>query len=232
MVSTAPKGKVRLITFQGKEVLEELASNKVYYADDTRKRENRDYSRDRDNIGGHQPVWCFRVPEPIQLDRWYTGAYLFNYSCEMSLNNKSLKDFKMLELLVDEDLPVTGVTHNSYEHSVVLPYLKEDWVTMHYELKERFLVDAIGSLVGLWIIRHSSYLNLEYNSLSPLFEDNFHILAMEEYDEVKSTVSTDLPLKSYSRVGHVKNELVHDYRGGVVTKYEFLRKAGIQVKGM
>lgn len=226
-MSNTPKGKVRLITFQSKEVLNELKTSKVYYADDTKKRENRDYSLDRNNLKGHQPVWCFKVPEPVEADKWYNGSFLFNYSCEMSLLHRTLKDFEMLELLVDENLPIVGLTHNNYQYSVVLPYLKAEWITMHYEFKERFLIDEIGSPVRMWILNHSFEMDIEYNIITPMLRDHFHILSMEEYDEVEHMVSTEFPLKAINRAGHVDNEVVYDYHKGKITRPEFLRIAGV-----
>lgn len=213
-------GKVKLITFQSKEVLNELLFKGIYYADNSKSREKRDYSKDIEALGGYQPVWCFRVPEPLDLESLYWGnSYIFKWSNEMSLGKgKGLEDFEMIELDVDSSLPITGKTHNSYKHAVVLPYLKIEWLVTTYTISERFVLDMVGNPLAMKVFNRSEI----YNAVTePLFEDNFHYLTDIEYERVSNQLVPNLPLKAYPHEGEVKPELVFKYRNKEITKEEF-----------
>lgn len=212
--------KVKLITFQSKEVLNELLAKGIYYANNSKSREKRDYSKDIESLGGHQPVWCFRVPEPLNIKDWYRGKYFYTYSCEMSLRDKKLKDFEMIELEVDIGLPVVGQTHNDYRHAVIIPYIKIEWLTMTYELSERYLLDAIGFPNAMPVVHFNREVN---KNKPPLFENGFHTLSSEEFQEIEHLIRESTPLKAFKCEGDVDNMIAENYLEGAMTTLDLLK---------
>lgn len=218
-------GKVKLITFQSKEVLTELLSKGIYYADNSKTRESRDYSEDIEALGGHQPVWCFQIPEPLDLKKWYSGNYYLNiWNNEMSLGyDTRLRDFEMIELEVEDTVPLKGKTHNDYRHAVILPYLKLEWLVINYRISERFVIDDIGCPNPYYILNYIEKYNLDS---TPLFSDNFHYLTFSEYENLKESLTDTLPLKSFIVESKIEPSVVYRYYNDEITKEEFHKIIG------
>lgn len=128
---------MHLLTFQSKEVIEQLAKGDYFCSKDLH-RENRDYSEDINQLGGYNPVWCFRPKqkEEFDLKDFQNGALFERYRCEMSLSQRQgLTAFYMIELKVDSTLVKEGLTHNAYMYAVVIPYIKKESVVAIYAME-------------------------------------------------------------------------------------------------
>ena len=129
---------MQLLTFQSKEVVEQLAKGD-YFCDRNLHRENRDYCKDIEQLDGYNPIWCFRPKqrEVFDLDDFKNGNLFERYRCEMSLTQKhGLTEFYMIEFEIDSNLVKLGLTHNAYLYAVVVPYIKKSNVKAIYKMLE------------------------------------------------------------------------------------------------
>lgn len=191
-------GTVRILSFQSKEVLDAIKHEGIYYADDAKKRERRDYSLDVEQLDGHQPVWGFALPYEYKVDDIYCGYMFLNFKCEMSLSESTLADFVCLELFVPSELVKLGLTHNACYFAVVFPYIKAQYLHRVYSIEYTVSIkdnpNPKAFIYTLPIVETVEVLN--HNSI-PTFEENFRTLSPEEYDRVECELTTDFPFKSY-----------------------------------
>lgn len=125
---------IHLLTFQSKEVLHALLENRIYFADNEKSREKRNYSRDVEQLGGKQPIWCFSpvgiktlVKDKFSIDDFIDGQLFERFRCEMSLpSREDLGKFYLLEIDTELDLIKPGITHNSYVGAVVIPHIESN----------------------------------------------------------------------------------------------------------
>lgn len=168
---------MKILSYQSTEVLTILLTNGVYYAEDDKKRENRDYSLDIEQLGGHRPVWGFQLAPSHTKELIYTGAMYDTHKCEMTGSYSALEGKLLLELEVPDGLIKTGLTHNAYKYSKVFPYIREEWLIASYEINH--LDKSRCSWKNMVLTRN--YLNR--NSLEvPMFQESFRVITPEEYD--------------------------------------------------
>lgn len=141
--------KIRVLSFQSKEVLDILLSDKEYHPSFELSREGRDYSLEKESYNFEDVIWCFspigwynppsnpriRIPGKFSKEDFTDGSKFFNFRCEMSLpNNESLNDLILLELEYNEDDLKKGLTHNSCNYVYVAPHLKLENLVAVYRL--------------------------------------------------------------------------------------------------
>lgn len=136
-ISTAIKDcnhtKYRVVTFQSKDVIEQIINNKVYKADKELSREKNFNKVDFDNCGGNVPIWVFQHPcfktTTIGHKQWC--VMLETFRCESGL--QSLHGMYMIELLLDKQ-PLIGVAHNACSLACVIPEINMYDVAAIYQV--------------------------------------------------------------------------------------------------
>lgn len=139
---TIPKNKVRVLSFQSREVLDILLKDKIYHPCHKLSREGRDYKLEKDTYGFKDVIWCFSpvgcktiTPNKFIKDDFINGVKFFNFRCEMSLpSNECLNDLFLLELEYDYYTPKPGLTHNACSYVYVIPELTMDNLVAVYRL--------------------------------------------------------------------------------------------------
>ena len=136
---------VRVLSFQGAEVVKQLLTTGSYQPDLTKAREKRDYSEDVKQLNGEIPVWCFSSEyTKFNQDQFRSGGLFEIYKCEMSTEVMGGKI--LLEIEVPDDQPLLlGVTHRSYEYAYVFSNLTMDMVKAIYaitDFRDTFYVDV------------------------------------------------------------------------------------------
>jgi len=146
---------MRLLTFQSQEVIKKILLDGTYFADGSFCRENRDYQADINQLNGFQPIWCFASTKERDFvyDDFVDGSLLERFRCEMSLDQEvGLTQFLLLELEVDDSIPLTGLTHNAYIGAKVIPYISKKQLlavyrvtnTTHWYYKNIRLLESYG----------------------------------------------------------------------------------------
>lgn len=150
--------RIKVLTFQSKEVIQTLLDSGIYLSDPNKSREGRDYHLDIKQLGGYHPVWCFVHIDrkDFKIEDFLNGDLFFRYKCEMSLNSdKGLSEFFLLELEVDKESMKLGLTHNAYRGAIVIPFIKieqlcaiytlnyNDWYYANVQLVSRFKLDIL-----------------------------------------------------------------------------------------
>ena len=137
------KDKIKVLTFQTREVLGILLEKGEYLADINLSRESREYAKDIEQLNGFNPIWCF---SPIGLQTLFLNKFVMEdflngelfdrFRCEMSLpSGEALNNLVLLELELNcKDIRV-GLTHNSYIGAVVIPRLGVNDLVAHYSLE-------------------------------------------------------------------------------------------------
>lgn len=142
---TPAKSKVRVLSFQGKVVVDKLLRGEDYHPSKELSREGRDYSLEKETYGFGDVIWCFN-PVGIKKGRlinegkfskedFLDGSRFEDFRCEMSVYDRvELNDLYLLELEYDViDLKV-GLTHNGCNYVNVVPSLKRDNLCAIYRL--------------------------------------------------------------------------------------------------
>ncbi|MFF2798221.1 hypothetical protein [Lysinibacillus xylanilyticus] len=191
---TEKDGTIRILTFQSKVVLDKIKQDGVYYADDSKKRERRDYSLDKDQLGGHQPVWGFAIPSDFKARDIYRGSLFIHFKCEMSLSESILSDFVCLELFVPSELVKLGLSHNACYFAVVYPYIKKEYLHRVYNIEYVCAVNDSDGVANLHVVETVEVLD---NRNSPTFEQYFSTLTGEESRGLEKEPSIDFPFKRY-----------------------------------
>lgn len=135
--------KIRVLTFQSREVLDILLKKGEYNSDIDLSRESRDYSLDIKQLEGANPIWCF---SPVGLKTLYlnkfvkedflNGSLFDRFRCEMSLpSGESLNDLVLLELEIPTENVKVGLTHNAYVGAVVIPSISLSSLIATYSLE-------------------------------------------------------------------------------------------------
>ena len=135
---------IKLISFQSKEVLKILKKDKVYRAELGKCRESNDYSEDIEQLGGRNPIWCFKgVPSELTKESFVNGCLFEKYKCEMSVSRKYISNLICLEINY-KGIPKVGITHNDYPGAVVIPELKFEDLSAVYRI-EYYAKDVLNS---------------------------------------------------------------------------------------
>lgn len=142
--------KIRVLSFQSKDVLDILMSNLEYHPSIEMSREGRDYRLEKEHYGFKDVIWCFspigwfnppdnpriKVPGKFSKEDFIDGSKFFNFRCEMSLpSNEYLNKLVLLELEYCEDELKPGLTHNGSSYVYVAPQLKLKNLVAVYRLK-------------------------------------------------------------------------------------------------
>lgn len=170
--------KVRLLTFQSREVLELLLRDGSYLADPTKSRERRDYKEDIAQLNGANPIWCFspigirsvftpmKVKDNFSYEDFISGVFFQNFRCEMSLGSgEGLNNLFLLEIECNRKLPKVGLTHNSYIGAVVIPKLELNNLIAVYQL------NYVDDDDFKWYYPDVTIINIYKDT--PLFKENF-----------------------------------------------------------
>lgn len=127
---------MRVLSMQGKEVWKILQRDKVYHASSKLCREDNDYSKDIEKLGGYQPIWCFAWPE-INFYSMYNGEVLEYLRCEMSLDQCNCWDkFVLLELEINREDTHIGHAYNACAYSRIFKEITIDMVKAAYTLRD------------------------------------------------------------------------------------------------
>ena len=141
--------KIRVLSFQSREVLDILLSHQEYHPDYNLSREGRNYKLEKERYGFTDIIWCFspigwynpsnnpriKIPGKFSKEDFIDGSKFFNFRCEMSLpDNESLNSLVLLELEYDKEDLKSGLTHNSCSYVYVAPYLNLENLVAVYRL--------------------------------------------------------------------------------------------------
>lgn len=141
--------KIRVLSFQSREVLEILLKDKEYHPSVHLSREGRDCKLEKEQYGFKDVIWCFSpigwynppnsprisVPGKFSKEDFIDGSKFFNFRCEMSLpSNEHLNDLVLLELEYNEEELKKGLTHNSCSYVYVVPHLNLENLVAVYRL--------------------------------------------------------------------------------------------------
>lgn len=127
---------MRVLSMQGKAVLDILRSNGVYHADVSKARERAPYSEDIEQLNGRVPIWCWAYP-CMDFITMCTGEILEYLRCEMSLSQDNCWDnFYMLEVEVSDNELKVGKHHNGCCWSKVFGELTADMLMAVYTLRD------------------------------------------------------------------------------------------------
>ena len=126
---------VRVLSFQSVEVVEQLLSKGVYTPNPELARKKGGYSKDVEQLGGENPIWCF-VPNggKFAIEEFQDGTLFEHYRCQMYLD--SLAGTVLLEVEVPEKELRVGLTHNSYCWSQVFSTLTVDRLCAIYSITD------------------------------------------------------------------------------------------------
>lgn len=128
---------VIVITFQSKDVVEQILKDGIYLSCKCKQREGWKY-KEIEMLGGYNPVWVFGLGTRSFTTDDFTDAYFLNlFKCEMSLNDDvgdALSQFEMVELDVDISLMKQGITHNACRFAYVIPYITVDMLRAVYKI--------------------------------------------------------------------------------------------------
>lgn len=142
---TPTKSKVRVLSFQGKAVVDMLLKGEDYHPSKECSREGRDYSLEKERYGFEDVIWCFN-PLGIKKGRlinegkfskedFLDGSRFEDFRCEMSVYDRvELNDLCLLELEYDIEDVKLGLTHNGCNYVSVVPNLKKDNLCAIYRL--------------------------------------------------------------------------------------------------
>lgn len=130
---------MRCLTFQSPDVLATILSGKVYKADQTYGREKNDYSYERDQLNGADPIWLFANPE-IETgitDHERLAEFLISCHDAMSLEqHHALGSMFCLEVEVSKF--IQGMTHASSKYECITDKLTKDQLIATYTYYPRY----------------------------------------------------------------------------------------------
>lgn len=137
--------KVRVLSFQGKEVVGMLLRGEEYHPSKEFSREGRDYLLEKERYGFEDVIWCFNplgfrrnrlINEgKFTKDDFLNGSMFEAFRCEMSVYDRvELNDLCLLELEYDIEDVKLGLTHNGCSYVSVVPNLKKENICAVYRL--------------------------------------------------------------------------------------------------
>lgn len=142
--------KIRVLSFQSRDVLEVLLKDGKYHPSIELSREGRDYRLEKEKYGFKDVIWCFspigwynpvnnprlKIDGKFSKEDFIDGSKFFNFRCEMSLpDNEDLNDLVLLELEYDIDELKRGLTHNGCSYVNVVPRLTIENLVAVYRLQ-------------------------------------------------------------------------------------------------
>lgn len=164
---------MKALTFQSKEVWDILQKDLIYHASPELQREHTDYVRDREQLGGAQPIWLFA---PTWLCWMAICRRSFWIRCKEEMGVNSLKDLYVFEVDIDSKDMKVGLTHNSCNWAMVTPELKIQQIRAVHkvitdsEVEYRFLIKPIKLLSSDAIIKEK----LDTRIWDRIYHDCFH----------------------------------------------------------
>lgn len=166
--------KIKVLSFQSEEVYNLLKEYGAYYSKPTLVRENRNYSKDVEQLGGANPIWCFcsTKRDNFITEDFNDGALLERFRCEMSLDqDESFSKLVLLELEIEESLLHIGKTHNAYDAAMVTAVLNYTDLVAAYRLVQ----------VGYWYFNKA--VPIEVNKVGSLFGAGFSCYDEEDWKD-------------------------------------------------
>lgn len=137
--------KVRVLSFQGKQVVDMLLNGDNYKPIKKFSRENNDYLKEKEAYGFKDVIWCFNpfgfrkgalnTEGVFNKEDFLDGSLFDRFRCQMSIDKYKIYDnLFLLELEYNiEDLRL-GLTHNDCSYANVVPSLKKENICAIYKL--------------------------------------------------------------------------------------------------
>ena len=137
--------KIRLLTFQSKEVLQIIQRDGRYQSDCSKSREGASqkdyYIKDIEQLNGYNPIWGF---SPIEMPKitdnkfksedFIDGCKFQRFKEEMSCSSRDINNKYLFEVEVKANKIRRGITHNDCNFAVIFPEIKKNDIVAVYQL--------------------------------------------------------------------------------------------------
>ena len=134
--------RIRVLSFQSKDVLCILLEQGIYHPRVSMSRELRDYKKEKEVYGFKDVIWCFSpincktiIKDKFTKEDFIDGAKFSSFKCEMSLRTMDcFNDMLLFELEYDKSELKPGLTHNACSYVCVAPQLSIENLKAVYRL--------------------------------------------------------------------------------------------------
>ena len=109
------KDKIKVLTYQSKEVVDIILRDNIYKVNLEMCREKRDYSEDIKQLG-EPPIWGYI---PKNITKLENGDTLFTIKNEMSVDQEIINELFLIELELYPSQFKIGLSHNACDRVVV-----------------------------------------------------------------------------------------------------------------